>query len=237
MVHVLLKPDLENFERYFASVWDECNCAVVWAFFCIVFLQDWNENWPFPVLWPLLVWSLVLWFLREKTRDQIANSHLSICPFIHSCRTYASCSCYVTGTVLLLGLPGERDGQGFYFYKSSEPSEREAWSSNKAAKKHSDFASVRRPGWKWMGGLGAILTHILTQEWWKEPTPHDLGEDGPTWRKQKVQRPEGEQKDGCRELEVERRWKRWARLAQRGQTGYCGCGHGPVDTTSAKSVW
>ena len=43
-VHVLLKPDLENFEHYFTSVWDECNCAVVWAFFGIVFLWDWNER-------------------------------------------------------------------------------------------------------------------------------------------------------------------------------------------------
>ena len=53
-VHVLLKPDLENFEHYFTSVWDECNCAVVSAFFGIAFLWDWNENWPCPVLWPLL---------------------------------------------------------------------------------------------------------------------------------------------------------------------------------------
>ena len=53
IVHVLLKPDLENFEHYFDSVWDECNCVVVWAFFGIAFLWDWNENWPFPVLWPL----------------------------------------------------------------------------------------------------------------------------------------------------------------------------------------
>ena len=37
MVHVLLKPGLENFEHYFASVWDEYNCAVVWAFFGIAF--------------------------------------------------------------------------------------------------------------------------------------------------------------------------------------------------------
>ena len=29
MVHVLLKPGLENFEHYFASVCVECNCAVV----------------------------------------------------------------------------------------------------------------------------------------------------------------------------------------------------------------
>ena len=54
MVHVLLKSSLENFEHYFASLWDECNCVVVWAFFGIAFLWNWNENWPFLVLWPLL---------------------------------------------------------------------------------------------------------------------------------------------------------------------------------------
>ena len=53
-VHILLKPGLENFEHYFASMWDEGNCAVVWAFFGVSLLWDWNENWPFPVLWPLL---------------------------------------------------------------------------------------------------------------------------------------------------------------------------------------
>ena len=53
MIYVLLKPGLENFEHYFTNVWDECNCAVVWVFFGIAFLWDWNENWPFPVLWPL----------------------------------------------------------------------------------------------------------------------------------------------------------------------------------------
>ena len=30
---------------------------VVWAFFVIAFLGDWNENWPFPVLWPLWKWK------------------------------------------------------------------------------------------------------------------------------------------------------------------------------------
>ena len=54
MVQVLLKPGLENFEHYFASVWDECSCAVVWTFFGLAFLWDWNENWPFADLWPLL---------------------------------------------------------------------------------------------------------------------------------------------------------------------------------------
>ena len=44
MVHILLKPCLENFEHYFTSVSDECNCAVVWTFFGFAFLWDWNEN-------------------------------------------------------------------------------------------------------------------------------------------------------------------------------------------------
>ena len=38
-VHVLLKPGLENFKHHFTSMWDECNCAAVWAFFGIVFLS------------------------------------------------------------------------------------------------------------------------------------------------------------------------------------------------------
>ena len=52
--HILLKFSVENFEHYFASMWDECSCAVVWTFFGITLLWDWNKNWPFPVLWPLL---------------------------------------------------------------------------------------------------------------------------------------------------------------------------------------
>ena len=53
-VHILLKPGLDNFEHYYANIWDEYNCAVVWTFFGIAFLWDWNENWSFSVLWPLL---------------------------------------------------------------------------------------------------------------------------------------------------------------------------------------
>ena len=43
--------------------WDECNCAIVWAFFATAFLWDWNENWPFPVLWPLLSFPNLLTYL------------------------------------------------------------------------------------------------------------------------------------------------------------------------------
>ena len=53
LVHVLLKPSLENFEYYFASMWDDYNCVVVWIFFGIAFLWNWNENWPISVLWLL----------------------------------------------------------------------------------------------------------------------------------------------------------------------------------------
>ena len=54
MVHVLLKSSLENFEHYFASLWNECNCLVAWTFFDIALIWDWNEDWHFPVLWTLL---------------------------------------------------------------------------------------------------------------------------------------------------------------------------------------
>ena len=62
-VHVLLKPGMKDFEHYFASVWDKYNCTVVWTFFGLALLWDWNENWPFPVLWPLLNFPnlLVYW--------------------------------------------------------------------------------------------------------------------------------------------------------------------------------
>ena len=65
-VHVLLKPCLENFEHYVTSMWDEYNCAVVWAFFGIAFLRDWNEYWPFPVLWPLLSFQ-ICWHIECST--------------------------------------------------------------------------------------------------------------------------------------------------------------------------
>ena len=66
LVHLLLKPSLKDFEHYFASVWNECSCVVVWAFFGIAFLWDWNENWPFPVLWPLLSFPNLLAYWVQR---------------------------------------------------------------------------------------------------------------------------------------------------------------------------
>ena len=71
MVHILLKPGLENFEHYFASVWDEYNCVVVWTFFDIAFFGDWNENWPFPVPWPLLSFPNLLAYWVQQFHNII----------------------------------------------------------------------------------------------------------------------------------------------------------------------
>ena len=57
MVHVPLKPGLENLEHYSASVWNECDSlSTLWH--CL--FRNWNENWQFPVPWPLLSFLNVL---------------------------------------------------------------------------------------------------------------------------------------------------------------------------------
>ena len=66
MDHVLLKPHLKDFEHYLASMWNECKCMVVWTFFGIAFLWYWNENWPFPVLWPWLSFlNLLVYWMKH----------------------------------------------------------------------------------------------------------------------------------------------------------------------------
>ena len=59
-VHVLLKPGLENFEHYFPSMWDECNCVVVWTFLALPFFgigmktdlfQSCGHCWVFQICW------------------------------------------------------------------------------------------------------------------------------------------------------------------------------------------
>ena len=53
-VHVLLKTNFRNFEHNLVSMSNEYKCVVVWTFFGITLLWDWNENWSFPVLCLLL---------------------------------------------------------------------------------------------------------------------------------------------------------------------------------------
>ena len=79
-VHILLKPSLKEFEHYLASIWNNCNCAVVWTFLDIVLLWYWNEKWPFPVLWPLLSFPnlLAYWVQHFHSIFRIWNSSAGI---------------------------------------------------------------------------------------------------------------------------------------------------------------
>ena len=92
MVHLLLKPGLENFEHYFTSMWDECNCAVVWAFFGIAFLSDWNENWPFPVLRPLLSFPNLYMCIKHIKKGPNYFSKVCHFPFLLAVNESFSCS-------------------------------------------------------------------------------------------------------------------------------------------------
>ena len=66
LILVLLKPSLKNFEHKFTSMGDECNHLAVWTFFSISLFENWDESWPFPVLWPLLVFQ-ICWHIECST--------------------------------------------------------------------------------------------------------------------------------------------------------------------------
>ena len=56
LVHLLMKPSLKDFDHDLDSMWNECNCAVVWAFFGtgmktdLFHSCDWN-CWVFQICW------------------------------------------------------------------------------------------------------------------------------------------------------------------------------------------
>ena len=89
LVHVLLKPSLvcsplghkesnmtkwwnnnkdllKDFEYYLACMWNEYNCMVVWTILGIALLWNRNENWCFPVLWPLWFFQ-ICWNIEYST--------------------------------------------------------------------------------------------------------------------------------------------------------------------------
>ena len=82
-VHVLLKLSLENFEHYYTSMWNECNCVVVWTFFGIAFLWDWNENGAFPVLWPLLSFPNLLAYWVQHFKSIVLGFEIAQLQFHH----------------------------------------------------------------------------------------------------------------------------------------------------------
>ena len=54
LVHIMLKPSMQDFKHDLTSKGDECSCPTVSTFFGTTLFGDWDEDWPFPVLWPLL---------------------------------------------------------------------------------------------------------------------------------------------------------------------------------------
>ena len=65
MVHVLLKPSFKNFEHYFGSKWDECNCVVFEHSLALLFFGIGMKT-PFPVLWPCWVFQ-IFWHIECST--------------------------------------------------------------------------------------------------------------------------------------------------------------------------
>ena len=77
MVHALLKPCLENFENYFASMWNKCNCVVVWTFFGIALFWDSlvaQRLKHLPAMWETRVRSLG----REAPLEKEMATHSSV---------------------------------------------------------------------------------------------------------------------------------------------------------------
>ena len=53
LVCIMLKPSRQDFKHDLTGVGDECNFLMVSTFFGTTMLGNWDENWPFSVLWPL----------------------------------------------------------------------------------------------------------------------------------------------------------------------------------------
>ena len=54
LVRIILTSIMQDFKHDITSMGDECNRLVVSTFFGTILLGNWDEDWPFPVLWPLL---------------------------------------------------------------------------------------------------------------------------------------------------------------------------------------
>ena len=83
LVHVLLKPSLQDFEHCLAGMWNECNCAVVWVFSLM--------------LTPFLTSNKSLRLKLSLTVTQYLISTLTLSPIVrllfHSWHTLYVCVC------------------------------------------------------------------------------------------------------------------------------------------------
>ena len=44
LVHIMLKPSMQDFKHYLTSMGDECDCLMVSTFFSTTLLGNWNED-------------------------------------------------------------------------------------------------------------------------------------------------------------------------------------------------
>ena len=54
LVHIMLRPSMQDFKHDLTSMGDESTCLMVSTFFSTTLLGNWDEVSPFPVLWPML---------------------------------------------------------------------------------------------------------------------------------------------------------------------------------------
>ena len=50
LVHIMLKPSMQDFNHNLSSMGDECSCLIISTLFGTTLSGDWDEDWPFPVL-------------------------------------------------------------------------------------------------------------------------------------------------------------------------------------------
>ena len=72
LVYIMPKLSLKDFVHSFASMWNDCNCPAILTLSVITLLWDWNENWPSPVLWPLMSFPNLLTFLVQHFNSLIS---------------------------------------------------------------------------------------------------------------------------------------------------------------------
>ena len=155
-VHILLKPSLKDLEHNLASLWNECNCMVVSTCFAIASLWNWNENWPFLVLQPLLRrqwhptpvllpgkshgWRSLVgcspWGLEESDTTEWLHFHFSLYCIGEGNGNPPQCSC----------LENPRDGRAWWLLSMGSHRVGHDWSDLAAAAttEFSKFAGILR---------------------------------------------------------------------------------------------
>ena len=138
LVQVLLKPRLKDFEHYLATMWNEHTCTVVWTFFGIAFLWDWNANIFFQSCGHCWVFQ-ICWHVEHSTCYLIPCIYLTsvyICYIILQLQGFPGDSMVKNlpsnagdgGSIPGLGRsPGERNGNPLQFSSLENSINRRAW--------------------------------------------------------------------------------------------------------------